>query len=223
MPAMGNARVTGFLPEEWQDFAALVGQLVAPGVALYRWAETSTEDGARARTADLVPTHADGPPVEALKSAAVESARELGYRLAHLDDDRATTFLTSGDLVLRIGQEPFPTRMVITLNDKMSRRGAEQYPAIEPLFRIVAACGAAKLASLWRFAELDPDTFDHFNAPRTEMVARGAYDATALCDALARAGFQEDGDVWVREPSAKRSFTDEVRLRDGEVHVLAGP
>ncbi len=216
---MADLWTTAFLPDGWDDFRELLDAIVCDGAALYRWEEWSHEDGARVRAAHLVRDEG-GPTLEAIGHTAIERAHGLGFRVASVEEENLRTVLHGGDRTLGIGFRPFPRQVVIDLHDKMTTRGAAQYPAIQELVRLVAASGAARFARLHRFAELDVEQPDRFYPPTTEMVCRGTYDGARLCESLTSAGFFEDGDAWLREGPVVRS---EVRLRDGEVQAAVLP
>ena len=210
---MADLWTTAFLPDGWDDFRELLDAIVCEGAVLYRWEEWSHEDGARVRAAHLVRAP-DGPSLEHIGHTAVENARALGFRMSSLEDANARIVMIEGERTLGVGFTPFPRMVVVDLHDRMRTRGAGQYPAIQELFRLVAASGAARFSRLHRFAELDVEEPERFFPPTTEMVCRGTYDGGRLCASLADAGFFEDGDAWLREGPVIRS---EVRLRDGEV------
>jgi hypothetical protein len=219
---------TAFLPEGWGDFRALLDAIVCEGAALYRWEEWSHEDGARMRAAYVVRS-VDGPTLEDIRHAALERARASGFRLTSLEEETARTVLESDETsalgitrgaTLGIALAPFPRQVVLDLHDRMSARGAAQYPAIAELFRLVASAGAARFVRLHRWAELDIEEPDRFYPEASEIVCGGPYDGERLCAELARAGFFEDGDAWLREGNATRA---EVRLRDGEVQASVVP
>lgn len=217
---MADLWTTAFLPDGWDDFRALIDALVIEGAALYRWEEWSHEDGARMRAAHVI-RNVDGPPLEDIGHAAIERAHGLGFRVASMEEENVRTVLTDdARRTLGVAFRPFPRQVVIDLHDRMSARGAAQYPAIAEIFRIIAASGAARFVRLHRFAELDVEEPDRFYPPETEIVCGGPYDAARLCRALDGAGFLEDGDVWLREGAAERT---EVRLRDAEVFASVLP
>lgn len=218
---------TACLPDGWPDFRALLEAIVCEGAALYRWEEWSHEDGARTRAAHVVRT-VDGPTLEHIGQVAIERARASGFRFSGREEDNHRTVLAAAGrapglangVTLGIGQAPFPRQVVIDLHDRVPTRGAAQYPAIEEMFRMIAAAGAARFCRLHRWAEVDVEAPDRFYPPTTEVVCRGPYDGGRLCAELARAGFFEDGDGWLREGPVSRS---EVRLRDREVHASVLP
>jgi hypothetical protein len=217
--AVADLWTTAFLPDGWDDFRDLIDAIVCEGAALYRWEEWSHEDGARMRAAHLI-RNVEGPTLEAIGHEAVEGARKLGFRFASLEEENTRTVLHEGERTLGIGFAPFPRQVVVDLHDKMTARGAAQYPAIEEVFRTIARAGAARFVRIHRFAELDVEEPDRFYPPTTEMLCAGPYDAARLCLALESGGFIEDGDTWVREGTAVRT---EVRLRDGEVLASVVP
>lgn len=216
---MADLSTTAFLPDGWDDLRELLDAIVCEGAALYRWEEWSHEDGARVRAAHLV-RDVDGPALEQIGQIAIQRARAQGFRFKGLDDESSRTVLVQGDRTLGVELSPFPRQVVIDLHDRMSARGAAQYPAIEELFRMIAAAGAARFTRLHRWAELDVEAPDRFYPPTTDIVCSGAYDGARLCSDLSSAGFFEDGDAWLREGQALRA---EVRLRDGEVRASVLP
>ncbi len=216
---MADIWVTGFLPEGWADFAALLGKIVPAGAALYRWEQHSYEDGARRRAAHLIRS-ATGPTIEAIRSAVLDGARREGFALKRLEDDGAATILGDSDRGLRIGTAPLPPRVTVELADRVARRGAAEFPPILDAFRLAANAGAATLERVDRFAELDLETQNRFGAPTTHARTRGEYDAALLCKSLDAAQFVEDGDRWYRDDA---HVTLEVRLRDGAVDIDVVP
>jgi hypothetical protein len=215
---MGDILVTGFLPDGWADFAALLEAVVADGARLWRWEEASFADGRRTRAGFVVQT-TGGPKLEAIRATSVARAQMEGWRFVRLDDGDESVFAKDG-LALHVGTHPLPPRVGIRLDDRVARRGAAEYPAIVEPFRLAAAAGAAVLESVERSAELDLESLDRFGSPAVRARARGAYDAAALCAALARDGYAEDGDAWLRE---RPYGLVQVRLRDGAVAIEVDP
>jgi hypothetical protein len=233
---MADMSLTAFLPDEWADFAKVLETVVCPGASLYRWEEHSLEDGSRRRSAHLIRTP-EGPTVDAIRSSAIERARNAGFRFTRLEDGGATTILVDdsrgappsdsaprsaplGDRSLRIGTAPLPPRVTLDLTDRVASRGAAEFPAIVDPFRLAAHAGAATLERVHRFAELDLEKRDCFTGATTRARTRGAYDALALCKLLEEASFVEDGDRWFRDDDRT---TTEVRLRDGAVEIAVLP
>ncbi len=216
---MADIWVTAFLPDGWTDFATLLETIACPGAALYRWEEDSFEDGSRRRAVHLIRSD-DGPTIDAIRSFAIDRARQGGFRFTRLEDGNATTILTQGDRALRVGPAPLPPRGPLDLADRVARRGAAEFPALVDPFRLAAIAGAATLERVHRFAELDLEMPSRFGAPTTRARTRGAYDAAALCKSLEADGWTEDGDRWVREETHN---TCVVRLRDGAVEIEVAP
>lgn len=209
--------VTAFLPDEWSDFVSLADALFPDGVSLWRWEEESYVNGRRSRTIQITRDQA-GPALEDVVARAVRHSRAHGFRLEKMEDE--TTTLEDDSRVLALQLSPLPPRITMELVDRLTQRGAENYPAIAELFRMAAQAGAASFWKLRRFAELDLETHTRFFPPQTEMTAKGTYDRTALCTSLAAAGFAEDGDAWIRE---RHPVRDEVRLRDDSVVATVIP
>jgi hypothetical protein len=215
---MASILVTGFLPEEWADFAVLLDVLVGDGSGLYRWEEHFFEDGSRRRVAHII-RDIEGPTVEAIGRDAVERARARGFRTVPGDEGRTTLLDDSQGRLLRVGYEPLPRRVVLELGD-LARPDLGLFPSLAPVLALTSRAAASWVRLLVRTAELDLEAEHRFFPPTTRLVLGGPYDRALLCEALEGAKFTEDGDVWTGDSPHVR-FT--LRLQDDVVQLSATP
>jgi len=217
---MASIVVTGFLPDEWPDFIALIDRLVPDRVGLYRWDEWRADDGSRMRAAAIV-RNEGGPSLEDLASHTKRTAlAHYGFTsVAYEEAFLRTTLEDPRGRILRIAQHPIPPRIVIDLHEANAPFDLTELPAVAVMLKLTERAGTTQLKSLHRFAELDLERVNTFFPPTTELVIGGPYDRARMCKALEETGFYEDGEAWVRQTELVRA---EIQLL-GDVKIKLSP